>query len=168
MFVIMWTKSDWLQTFCRMWVIFLYLLLFSSISTAEFWCMIRILDYMLLNFICLPALLCFTVREFRTHPSAAVAYLLLSQVLSAVTLDLHAAQAKRRGWTGYDKEACNQCRAREVCRYTCIKKLVIYENVCKQALKGVHCKKRQIWINFLKKGWFLEMLFVCVFSEMCV
>ena len=125
MFVITWTKSDWLQTFLQNVSNFSLptslLIHLNTETTAEFWCMIWILDYMLLNFICLPALLCFTVREFRTHPSAAVAYLLLSQVLSAVTLNLHAAQGKRRGWTGYNKYACNQCRARanpqQVCRY---------------------------------------------------
>ena len=130
--------------------------------------MILILGYMLINFICLPAPLHFTVREFRTYPSAAVAYLLLSQVLSAVTLDLCAAQAKKKGWPNYKEDACEQCRARvqEVCRYTCIKTLVIDENVCKQVLKGVHCKKRQL----LEKNLFSWNAFqcACAFCAMCV
>jgi len=52
----------------------------------------------------------------------------LSQVLSAVTLDLCAAQAKEIGWEGYNESACKQCRAmvQEVCRSTCIKTLVIH------------------------------------------
>jgi hypothetical protein len=60
----------------------------------------------------LPAPLCFTVREFCRYPFAAVAYLLLSQVLSAVTLELCAAQAKKQGWQNYNQSACQQCRAR--------------------------------------------------------